>query len=167
MYEMERLRDELTHLFRARMTEAGEPVENVKEYLGNIDFHALTQAVRDKARTVYAYTTQGQHEKSFNYRGEELFHQRATLLYEEMDQSTAEIAVTTRTLELWLLEDMSMVAVACIAVDYEDGGYVTEYRVLKGDAAESEMCLDLEELAQALEELCWPCYEQEQPVYEL
>ena len=101
MYEMDRLREEITRLFCARMAEDGDPSEDAMDYLGDIDFHALTQAVRDKARTVYAYTTQGQHEKSFNYRGEELFHQRATLLYEEMDQSTAEIAVTTRTLELW------------------------------------------------------------------
>lgn len=99
MYEMDRLREEITRLFCARMAENGDPSEDAMDYLGDIDFHALTQAVRDKARTVYAYTTQGQHEKSFNYRGEELFHQRATLLYEEMDQSTAEIAVTTRTFQ--------------------------------------------------------------------
>ena len=167
MYDMDCLKAEITGLFCARMAEDGDPSEDAMDYLGDIDFHALTQAVRDKARTVYAYTTQGQHEKSFNYRGEELFHQRATLLYEEMEQSTAEIAVTTRTMELWLLEDMRLVAVARVAVDYEDGGYVTEYRAIKGDAAESEMCLDLEELAQALEELCYPCYEHEQPVYEL
>ena len=83
------------------------------DYLGNIDFHALTQAVQDKARTAYTYITQGMQEKSFNYRGPELFGQRATLLYVEDDQSTMEIAVTTRTLELWLLEDMSLVCVGC------------------------------------------------------
>ena len=137
------------------------------DYLGNIDFHALTQAVRDRARTVYAYTTQGQYEKSFNYRGEELFHQRATLLYAEDDQSTAEIAVTSRTLELWLREDMSLVCVACVRVEYEGGEYVTEYRTIKGDPAQSEMCLDLEDLSDTLDELCGPCFECEQPVYEL
>ena len=165
MYDMDRLEAEITSLFHARMD--GHTPEEIRQFLGGIDFHALTQAVRDKARTVYAYTTQGQYEKSFNYRGEELFHQRATRLYVEDDQSTAEIAVTTRTMELWLLEDMSLVAVACVAVDYEDGGYVTEYRAIKGGPAESEMCLDLEELAQDLDQMCWPCYECEQPVYEL
>ena len=167
MYEMDRLRKEITRLFCARMAEDGDPSEDAMDYLGDIDFHALTQAVRDKARTVYAYTTQGQHEKSFNYRGEELFHQRATLLYEEMDQSTAEIAVTTRTLELWLLEDMSLVCVACVRVEYEGNRYATEYRTIKGDPARSEMCLDLDDLSEALDELCGPCLENEQPVYEL
>ena len=81
---------------------------------------------------------------------------RPTLLYVEDDQSTMEIAVTTRTLELWLLEDMSLVCVACVRVEYEGGEYVTEYRTIKGDAAQSEMCLDLEDLSDTLDELCGP-----------
>ena len=167
MYDMDRLEAEITRLFHARMDGNGHTPEEIRQFLGGIDFHALTQAVRDQARTVYAYTTQGRHEKSFNYRGEELFHQRATLLYEEMDQSTAEIAVTTRTLELWLLEDMSIVCAACVRVEYEGGRYVTEYRTIKGDPVRSEMCLDLDDLSEALDELCGPCFENEQPVYEL
>lgn len=167
MYDMDCLKAEITRLFYARMDRGGHTPEEIRQYLGGLDFQALTQTVRDRARTVYAYTTQGRHEKSFNYRGEELFGQRATLLYAEDDQSTAEAAVTTRTLELWLLEDMGLAAVACITVDYENGEYITEYRAMKGDPAECEMCLDLEELAQALDQMCWPWYEHEQPVYEL
>ena len=149
----------LTSLFRTRILEDGNPAEDAMDYLGNIDFHALTQAVQDKARTAYTYITQGMQEKSFNYRGPELFGQKATLLYVEDDQSTMEIAVTTRTLELWLLEDMSLVCVACVRVEYEGGEYVTEYRTIKGDAAQSEMCLDLEDLSDTLDELCGPCFE--------
>ena len=111
MYKVKYLQEELTSLFRTRILEDGNPAEDAMDYLGNIDFHALTQAVQDKARTAYTYITQGMQEKSFNYRGPELFGQKATLLYVEDDQSTMEIAVTTRTLELWLLEDMSLVCV--------------------------------------------------------
>ena len=114
MYKVKYLQEELTSLFRTRILEDGNPAEDAMDYLGNIDFHALTQAVQDKARTAYTYITQGMQEKSFNYRGPELFGQKATLLYVEDDQSTMEIAVTTRTLELWLLEDMSLVCVACV-----------------------------------------------------
>ena len=149
MYKVKYLQEELTSLFRTRILEDGNPAEDAMDYLGNIDFHALTQAVQDKARTAYTYITQGMQEKSFN------------------DQSTMEIAVTTRTLELWLLEDMSLVCVACVRVEYEGGEYVTEYRTIKGDAAQSEMCLDLEDLSDTLDELCGPCFECEQPVYEL
>lgn len=132
MYKVKYLQEELTSLFRTRILEDGNPAEDAMDYLGNIDFHALTQAVQDKARTAYTYITQGMQEKSFNYRGPELFGQKATLLYVEDDQSTMEIAVTTRTLELWLLEDMSLVCVACVRVEYEGGEYVTEYRTIKG-----------------------------------
>ena len=116
MYKVKYLQEELTSLFRTRILEDGNPAEDAMDYLGNIDFHALTQAVQDKARTAYTYITQGMQEKSFNYRGPELFGQKATLLYVEDDQSTMEIAVTTRTLELWLLEDMSLVCVACVRI---------------------------------------------------
>ena len=54
-----------------------------------------------------------------------------------------------------------------VRVEYEGGEYVTEYRTIKGDAAQSEMCLDLEDLSDTLDELCGPCFECEQPVYEL
>ena len=78
MYDMDRLKAEITRLFYARMDRGGHTPEEIRQYLGGLDFQALTQTVRDRARTVYAYTTQGRHEKSFNYRGEELFGQRAS-----------------------------------------------------------------------------------------
>ncbi len=167
MYSQEGLRYAITGLFCSRMGEDGYTMQEAEEHLDKLDFSVLLQAARNNVRTVYAYTTQGTQEKSFNYRGPELFGQKATLLYEEDDQSTMEIAVTTRTLELWLLEDMSLVCVACVRVEYEGGEYVTEYRTIKGDPAQSEMCLDLEDLSDTLDELCGPCFECEQPVYEL
>ena len=136
------------------------------DYLGNIDFHALTQAVQDKARTAYTYITQGMQEKSFNYRGPELFGQKATPSRWEDDQSTMEIAVTTRTLELWLLEDMSLVCVACVRVEYEGGEYVTEYRTIKGDAGAERDVSGSGGICQIPDELCGLA-ECEQPVYEL
>lgn len=121
MYSQEGLRYAITGLFCSRMGEDGYTMQEAEEHLDKLDFSALLQAARNNARTVYAYTTQGTQEKSFNYRGPELFGQKATLLYEEDDQSTMEIAVTTRTLELRLLEDMSLVCVACVRVEYEGG----------------------------------------------
>lgn len=79
----------------------------VEHLLYGIDFLALTQAIRHKAETVYAYTAQSERPKSLNYRGRELFDQRATLLYVDFDQSISEAVTASRTVELWLLEDMS------------------------------------------------------------
>ena len=38
-----------------------------------------------------------------------------------------EIVVATRTLELWLLEDMSLAVVSCVSVNYDHDGYITQY----------------------------------------
>ena len=97
----------------------------------------------------------------------ELFGQRATLLYDDFDQSTAEAVLTTRSVELWLLEDMTVTAVASVSVVCEGGAYVAEYRENLGDPWTSGMCLDLEELTDRLDKLCWPVHENEIPVYEL
>ena len=106
-------------------------------------------------------------ERSFNYRGEDLFRQKATLLYEETDQVTMEIVVATRTLELWLLEDMSLAVVSCVSVNYDHDGYITQYRTIKDTPVmDSELCLDLGELVKDLNGLCGPVYEHTQPVYE-
>ena len=98
---------------------------------------------------------------------EDLFRQKATLLYEETDQVTMEIVVATRTLELWLLEDMSLAVVSCVSVNYDHDGYITQYRTIKDTPVmDSELCLDLGELVEDLNGLCGPVYEQTQPVYE-
>ena len=107
--------------------------DEVEVLLDGIDFHALLQAVRHHAETVFAFATQGNQPKSFNYRGAELFNQRATLLYDDFDQSTAEAVLTTRSMELWLLEDMTVTAVASVSVVCEGGAYVAEYREDLGD----------------------------------
>ena len=75
--------------------------------------------------------------------------------------------LTTRSVELWLLEDMTITAVASVSVVCEGGAYVAEYREGLGDPWTSGMCLDLEELTDRLDKLCWPVHEHEIPVYEL
>ena len=57
--------------------------------LKGMDYDSLLQAVRHEACTVYAYTTNGKPPQTFNYRGADLFGQRATLLYDDFDQSDA------------------------------------------------------------------------------
>ena len=54
-----------------------------------------------------------------------------------------------------------------MSVVCEGGAYVAEYREDLGDPWASGMCLDLEELTDRLDKLCWPVHENEIPVYEL
>lgn len=114
MYSVDSLEYAVRHLFQGGIGEHGYSETEVETLLHGIDFEALLQAVRHNAQTVHAYTTEGKAPMSFNYRGRDLFGQRATRLYEDNDQNCASIVLTDRTYELWLLEDMDLVAVACV-----------------------------------------------------
>ncbi len=168
MYSVDSLEYAVERLFQDGIGENGYTDEEVGKLLERMDYAALLQAVRHHAQTVYAYATQGKAPKSFNYRGAELFGQRATLLYEDFDQSTAAGVLTSRTYELWLLEDMTFAVAACVSLDCGNGEYVTEYREIKeGDPWDTGICLDLEDLAEKLMGLCALSFEGDIPVYEL
>lgn len=168
MYSVDSLKNTIEWLFQDGVGANGYSGPEVKNMLLGIEYDLLLQAVRHKAQTVHAYTTQDEQPKAFNYRGRELFSQRATLLYEDFDQSWAGIAMTTRTYELWLLEDMSLSVVACVSVNCGGGEHISEYREIKTDRPwDSDLCLDLGELSDKLHEMCAACAEYEIPVYEL
>ena len=77
------------------------------------------------------------------------------------------ILLDSGTLELWLLEDMSLAVVSCVSVNYDHDGYITQYRTIKDTPVrDSELCRDLGELVEDLNGLCGPVYEHTQPFYE-
>lgn len=168
MYSVECLERAVSQLFRDGVGDRGYTSEEVETMLHGLDFDALLQVVRHHATTAYAYTTQGEASTCFNYRGKELFDQRGTMLYQYTEQTCDGVAVVTHSYELWVLEDMDIVAVACVSINYEDGTYIAEYREVKdGDPWDSELYLDLEMLADELNDLCADFYEDNIPVYEL
>ena len=168
MYNVISLEYVIDRLFRCGIGEHGYQEQEVDELLQGMDYDSLLQAVRHEAKTVHAYTTQGTDPMAFNYRGTDLFGQRATLLYEDFDQSDAGIVLADRRYELWLLEDMSLVVAVCVSVNFAESQFVTEYRETKqGDPWNTPMCLDLEELRQNLVGMFCQCYEAELPIYEL
>ncbi len=171
LYTINSLDNAVRDFYYSGVTSADYESAAVEAMLDSIDFYALLQAVRHHAETVHAYTTQGSAPKSFNYRSGELFGQRATRLYEDFDQANQGGAVMAdRTYELWLLEDMSLVAVACVSVASEREMYITQYREISGESGDpwnSGLCLNLEDLTENLLDLCKPYNECEMPVYEL
>ena len=168
MYIVSSLEYVIDRLFRCGVGNPGYKEQEVEELLQGMDYHSLLQAVRHEAKTVYAYATYGKPPQTFDYRGADLFGQRATLLYDDFDQSDAAQVLAERRYELWLLEDMSLVVVSCVSVDFAGGEFVTEYREIKqGDPWNTPMCLDLEELRNRLVEMFCQCYEHELPLYEL
>ena len=90
MSRVTELEKALTTLFR-KGTEVGYTETEIDEFLENIDYHALLQAVWNKAETVYAYRADGKNALSLDYRSAELFKQRATLLYEDVGDSYSRI----------------------------------------------------------------------------
>lgn len=168
MYNTQCLQFTIETLFRGGIGEHGYTDSEIRELLDELDYGSLLQGVRHNAQTVHAYAMQGRQCKAFNYRGGDLFGQRATLLYEDYEQSWSGIVTTDRSYELWLLEDMSLVTVACVSLDCGDGEYVTEYREIKeGGPWHTEIHLDLNELAERLDDLCGDSAECNIPVYEL
>ncbi|MCI9582015.1 MAG: hypothetical protein HFF34_11730 [Oscillospiraceae bacterium] len=168
MYNTQCLQFTIETLFRGGIGEHGYTDSEIRELLDELDYGSLLQGVRHNAQTVHAYAMQGRQCKAFNYRGGDLFGQRATLLYEDYEQSWSGIVTTDRSYELWLLEDMSLVTVACVSLDCGDGEYVTEYREIKeGGPWHTEIHLDLDELAERLDGLCGGSAECNIPVYEL
>lgn len=131
MSRVTELEKALTTLFR-KGTEVGYTETEIDEFLENIDYRALLQAVWNKAETVYAYRADGKNALSLDYRSSELFKQRATLLYEDVGDSYIGAVFAARSMELWLLEDMGFAVVAKFSVNAGEGEYVTEYRVYKG-----------------------------------
>ena len=161
------LENALTDLFRKGM-KLGYTSSEISEYLDEIDFNTLLQAVWNNAETVYAYRADGNHDFSMDYRGAELFDQRATLLYEDTGEGYIGAVIAVRSLELWLLEDMTFAIVANFRVEVGSSEYITEYRVYKGnDWTDSDIDLDLKDLSDELAAMCEPCYDRHQPIYEL
>ena len=65
MSRVTELEKALTTLFR-KGTEVGYTETEIDEFLENIDYHALLQAVWNKAETVYAYRADGKNNHSFH-----------------------------------------------------------------------------------------------------
>ena len=119
------LENALTGLFR-KGTEVGYSETEINEFLAKIDYDTVLQAVWNNAETVYAYRADGEHEFSMDYRGTELFKQRATLLYEDVGEGFAGAVIAARSLELWLLENMTFAIVANFYVEVGSSEYITE-----------------------------------------
>ncbi|MDE7243302.1 MAG: hypothetical protein K2O18_04895 [Oscillospiraceae bacterium] len=171
MYTIDSLENAIRDLYYSGIASADYESASVEAMLDSIDFFTLLQAIRHHVRMVHIYTTQGKAPQSFTYRSGELFGQRATRLYEDFDQAHQNGEVMAgRTYELWLLEDMSLAAVACVSIGYDKGVYVTQYREISGECGapwDSGLCLNLEELTSNLLGMCKPFSECNMPIYEL
>lgn len=127
-------------------------------------------ALRDKAETPYEYVVKTNIDRGFEYRGKELFMQRACLIYSDMEIGIYDMTDTSYNRELWLLEDMSFALVHNISMVIKPGDfyYATEYRsIVKLLKERDDLFFTPESLTEELEEMCIPQWENEATIYEL
>ena len=130
----------------------------------------ICMALRDKVGTPYEYTIRTNLDRGFEYRGKELFVQRACLLYTDMEISVFDMVDTSYNRELWLLEDMSFAIVhnVSMVVKSEDYYYTTEYRsIVKLLKERDDLFFTPESLMEELDDMCIPQWESEATIYEL
>lgn len=135
----------------------GYTPEEITDLVCDIAFAHMYDVLRDRAETVYAYSTDGDRSMTLKYRSRKLFDREAMLLWREPVVCVDETEVaSSRYLELWLLEDMSVAVVSCVQIVFCDGNdYITEYREYKGDEIPfSEPVPDLLDFVDRLESLC-------------
>ena len=167
MLSVESLQETITDLFEGGIGEDGYSSEEVEAMLAEINFPTLLQAVRHEMMPVYSYSYDGTSSHDIKYRGPELFGQNAVFLCEDVVEASIGSDLVTRSIELWLREDMTIVPVACVSINNE-GAYLSEYRVEKEcDPWQSEMEIDLEELVKEFASMCDKVLQNEYPFYEL
>lgn len=130
----------------------------------------ICNALREKAQTAYQYQIDSSFEKGFCYRGKELFGQRASMMYSDVEVAAFDMVDTTYETELWLLEDMSFAVVHCVTVKVESDemSHTTEYRaVVRKVESRDDLFFTPEALIEVLEEMCVPQWESEATIYEL
>lgn len=99
--EMSKAIDWLFELFSPEDYEGYD--EDEIGYAGGLCLPEVCTALRGAAQTVYQYSVAGGYEKCFNYRGMELFDQRACLIISDVEQAVLDEIKTTYETELWLI----------------------------------------------------------------
>ena len=166
MFSVEELRTAITTLFRGGIGN-GYTTDEVEEMLDDIDFTTLYQGIWHAMMTIHAYSLDAKANKKVTYRGPDLFGMNAVYLYEEPVEVSIGPALIDYTVELWLLEDMSVKPVTLISIDGGEA-YYSEYRVVKEhDPWHCGLELDLSKILAGFNFMCEQVLTGEYPTYEL
>ena len=156
-----RLREALEKLVVSGADEEHDDAEMLS-LLENVDFENLARIFRFVENPIYEYWAGG-----FGmYFGRRLTDYNAIRIYEDLRQEDFDEENSfRRSLELWLLSDMSLLVTSCYRADCDP--LFSEYRCAKSvDWKEAGMDLDFVELADFLEYLSEYADENNLPYYE-
>lgn len=148
---------EISEAVRAAYSHLFPEKKERRKMLRRLDLPLLAQAVRYRAESPLAYQTIGNAELTLNYRGPELFRQRACPIFHETIQHHSTLVETMYIRELWLLEDGTFSEVSAVVIHYlrAEEKYYTCYRTVRG-AVEGKgwSAYDPDDIADALEDFC-------------
>lgn len=148
----------------------GVDMQTLLEFAG-CDMSELCIGLRNTVETVYEYSVVSTDESSFEYRGKELFQQRAIHIgISEMHGEESIGNNVSYRKELWLLEDMTFAIVHCVHFGCEDGEtkYETFYRtIVKRMEGREDIFIAPDILIDELMTTCVPLWEDEATIYEL
>lgn len=111
MFTEKEMSDALKWLFDLFQPEDYEAYDEEEVGCAALCLPEVCMALRDKAETAYEYVVKTNIDRGFEYRGKELFMQRACLIYSDIEIGIYDMTDTSYNRELWLLEDMSFALV--------------------------------------------------------
>ena len=170
MFTEKEMSDALKWLFDLFQPEDYEAYDEEEVGCAALWLPEVCMALRDKAETAYEYVVKTNIDRGFEYRGKELFMQRACLIYSDIEIGIYDMTDTSYNRELWLLEDMSFALVHNVSMVIKSGDfyYATEYRsIVKLLKERDDLFFTPESLTEELEEMCIPQWENEATIYEL
>ena len=126
--------------------------EEVEEVLSTVNFYALFHELSNRMYPVYSFLADGDMPSTLKYRGAKLFPGNAVRVYRSIDYHAAdEVMEMTHSMELWILEDMTLTVTSCFRTVFGDEEYYTEYREFKGtEWPDDEADFDIEDFCDYL-----------------
>lgn len=128
MFTEKEMSDALKWLFDLFQPEDYEAYDEEEVGCAALCLPEVCMALRDKAETPYEYVVKTNIDRGFEYRGKELFMQRACLIYSDMEIGIYDMTDTSYNRELWLLEDMSFALVHNVSMVIKSGDFSPEIR---------------------------------------
>lgn len=112
----------------------GYDKEEILDLICELPIADLYDALCDRAEPVYAYSADSDSPVPLMYRSKRLFSTNATLLWREPTLRVGDTdLLTSRFVELWLLDDMTLAVASCIQTVCGDDDFVAEYREYLGE----------------------------------
>ena len=135
-----------------------ERVQSVEtaRLITEMDYEALSQALRSDMDTIFRFRTDNYCEECCEYRSELLLPVQGTRVYEQPLFTQRSVITMTRSMELWILDDLSIAVVSNTKIADASDLFNGEYRTIRTREVGEiplEIELDLDALAKSLQEL--------------